>query len=139
MQRCHALSIGSLATLMLSASCSSVHELTGTLQDLQAVQGQLVRVLGHNEIRVLVNNGHFLSIRLVNSPLQDLPPDRKKAKALEIARLAYNGYRSRSDLKSVTVTFAVHRSYLLGFFTYYDSTDSFNFQVPNLTPEHTPQ
>jgi hypothetical protein len=107
--------------------------------DLLVVQSQLVKTLGYNEIRVNLNNGHLLNIGVVNSPLNDLPADRKKGKAIEIARLAYNAYPSRSELRGVSLTFAIRRSYLLGLFNYDNSTDAFNFEVPDLIPEPIPQ
>jgi hypothetical protein len=105
-----------LAALVFSVSCGGVHKLTGMFQDLLVVRNQLAKALGHNEIRVDLNNGHFLNIGVVNSPLNDLPDEQKKARAFEIARLAYNSYPSRSELTGVSVTFEVDRSYVLGFF-----------------------
>jgi len=87
--------------------------------------------LGDNNVGVLLSNGSTLSIRLVNSPLKDLPAAEKATKAREIARLALESYAPRSALKSVSVTFAVHRSYL-GFFNYDDSTDVFRFDIAQL-------
>jgi hypothetical protein len=103
----------------------------GTLNDVLKVQAELSKSLGYDQIRVNITNGHFLNIALVNSPWKDLPADQKNAKALEIARLAYRIYPSQSDLMAVSVTFAVHRTYL-GVFNYDDSRDSFGFEIPQL-------
>lgn len=135
MHRWHAFSIGSLAILMLSVSCGGVQKAKVMFGDLLVVQSQLAKALGRDDIRVNLNNGHLLNIGVVNSPLNELPTEQKKAKAIEIARLAYNGYPSRYELTGVSVAFAVHRSYL-GLFDYDDSTDSFNFEASDLTPEH---
>jgi hypothetical protein len=131
MQQRNVLPIGLLGALSTLISCKSIHEMQGTLQDVQRVQHGLVRQLGSIEIRVLLSNHRFLNISVVNSPWKSLPAIEKNAKALEIARLAYNSYRSRSDLDRVSVTFAVHRSYL-GVFTYDNSTDSFSFETREL-------
>jgi hypothetical protein len=134
MQRRPALQTVLLAVLVVLASCSGVHQVLGTLQDLQKVQGELEKALGYNEIRVNLNNSHFLNIAVVNSPWRELPADQKNAKAVEIARLAYGSYPSRSALSAVSVTFAVHRTYV-GFFNYDDSGDSYGFEIPQLTAE----
>ena len=131
MQRRHVVPIGLLAALVALVSCKAIHEMQGTLLDLQKVQQELAKALGRDEIRVFLNNGRFLSISVVNSPLNGLPADQKRAKALEIARLAYDSYPSRSVLQIVKVTFAVHRSYL-GVFSYDNSMDSFSFEIPQL-------
>jgi|ERR1700682_2235630 len=133
MQRRHVVPIGLLAALVALVSCKAIHEMQGTLLDLQKVQRELAKALGRDEIRVFLSNGRFLNISVVNSPLNGLPADQKRAKALEIARLAYDSYASRSVLQIVTVTFAVHRSYL-GVFSYDNSTDSFSFEIHQLTP-----
>ena len=106
----------------------------GTLQDLVKVQAELSKSLGHDQIRVNITNGRFLNIALVNSAWKDLPADQKHAKAIEIARLAYRSYPSRSALTAVSVTFAIHRTYL-GFFNYDDTRDCFGFELPQLTAE----
>src|SRR5579863_6022469 len=116
-----------LVTSLVLVSCSSVHNLKNTLQDLVTVQSQLVKALGDGEVRINLNNGSFLAVGVVNSPLNDLSKDRKKAKALEIARLAFDSYPSRSALTAVSVSFGIHRSYLLGTFNYQNTTDSFAF------------
>ena len=134
MQRHYALRTALFSVLVLLVSCSGVHQLVGTLQDLQRVQAELTKTLGYNEVRVNLNNGHFLNIAVVNSPWKDLPAGQKNAKAIEIARLAYASYPSRSALQAVSVTFAIHRTYL-GFFNYDDTRDSFGFEVPQLTAE----
>jgi hypothetical protein len=126
--------IGFVILLALLVSCSGVHEMAATLQDLQKVQRDLAKELGNNEIRVNLNNGRFLSIGVVNSPLRALPADQRNAKALELARIAYNSYPSRSALNSISVTFASHRSYL-GVFTYDDYRDAFSFEASQLTSE----
>jgi hypothetical protein len=134
MQRRHAAVLVFLVMTVVLVSCNGVHQLAGTLQDLQKVQADLAKALNYDQIRVNLINGDVLQLAVVNSPWNELPADRKQAKALDIARLAYNSYPSRSALHSVTVAFAVHRSYL-GVFNYDDSRDSLGFEIPQLMAE----
>ncbi len=127
----HLLSIAWVAPLMSIVSCGAAHRLTGTLQNLQIVQRELTRLTGHNDIRVVLNNGTLLSISIINSPLRSLPVDQKRAKALELARLAYGSYASSDDLRAVSVVFGIHRDYL-GIFRYDDLTDIYTFDVSDL-------
>jgi hypothetical protein len=122
-----------LAFTTVLASCSGVHQLAGIFQDLRKLQLDLAKALGYDQIQVQLINGDSLQIGVLNSPWKELPADQKNSKALAIARLAYKGYRSRSALRSVTVNFAVHRSYL-GVFDY-DSRDPFEFEISQLTSE----
>jgi len=121
-----------LGSVVLFTSCSGGRQMVSTLKDLQIVTMQLVAALHHDQIRVFLNNGHFLSVGVINSPWNSLPPDQKKTKALEIARVAYQAYPSRSELKSVIVTFGTHETYF-GIVNYDNSTDSFAFDVSELT------
>lgn len=102
---------------------------------LQAVQSDLTRLTGPNDIRVVLNNGSLLGISVMNSPLRELPVAQKRAKALEIARLAYKSYRSRTDLRGESVVFGVHRDYL-GIFRYENSTDIYRFEISELSTDH---
>jgi hypothetical protein len=111
--------------------------MVGTLRDLQKVQRDLAKALGDNEIRVNLSNGRFLSIGVVNSPLKALPADQRNAKALDLARIAYRSYPSRSALNGISVAFVTHRSYL-GVFNYDDSRDTFSFETSQLTSETQP-
>jgi hypothetical protein len=117
--------------LVLLTGCSIIREAHRSLPELQKVQQVVQHALGNSEIRVVLINGHILNVGVVNSPLKALPPVEKNAKRLEIARMAYDSYASRSALRSVNVTFAVHRNYL-GIFNYDDSRDSFSFGVGQL-------
>jgi hypothetical protein len=120
-----------IAAVVLT-SCNSLHEMRGTLQEVQTVHQELVKSLGYDDIRVGLINSRFLNIVAVNSPWKALPAIEKAAKALQIARLGYVSYPSRSTLSLVGVTFGVHRSYL-GIFSFDDATDSFRFTIPQLT------
>lgn len=106
MQRRYLVPIGLLAALVALVSCKAIHEMQGKLQDLQRVQQELSRALRHDEIRVLLSNGRFLNISVVNSPLRALPVDQKSAKALEIAASVRQSFfplrspKSNRDLRS---------------------------------------
>ena len=134
MSRRHVLPTVLLAVFMVLTSCSRVQQVAGMVQDLQKVRAELAKTLGFNEITVNLMNDRFLNIAVMNSPWNDLPADQKSVKALEIARLAYSSFPSRSALSSVSVTFGVQRTYL-GVVNYSDSRDSFRFEAPKLTAE----
>jgi hypothetical protein len=132
MRNRHFQLMGLFAASLAVVSCGGLHEMQGALQDLQKVQQDLVKATGRDDIRVSLNNGSLLSISVVNSPWKELPLEQKRTKALEVARIGYNSYASRSALRAVSVNFAVHRSYA-GIFTYDESGDSFSFEAPQLT------
>lgn len=130
----HATLIGLSALLLVLVSCSRVQDMQGQFKDLLTVRGDLAKTLGQNDIGVTVTNGAFgafLTVRIVNSPLNELPAVGKNAKAFEIARQAYRGYPARSALRSVTVVFGIHRSYL-GIFSYDGSAGAFRFNASQL-------
>jgi hypothetical protein len=118
MRRRHVLTTVFLTTVVFLVSCNGLHQLEGTFQDLLKVQEELSKTLGYDDLRVSlmnVNGSLLLNVAVVNSPWKDLPAGQKNAKAIEIARLAYADYPSRSGLRAVNVTFAIHHTYL-GFF-----------------------
>jgi hypothetical protein len=90
------------------------------------------KAVGVDTITVNLNNGEYLTIGVVNTPLKDLPSDKKKAKALEIATLGYRSYAQMPNLSEVRVVFVVQRSYL-GVFNYTDGTDAFGFSKSELS------
>ncbi len=135
MQRRLAPAVGAVAVLSALASCSSIAKMQATLKELKSVQEVVARTTGSQDVRVNLNNGQVLMVAVANSSLNELPPAGKQAKALEIARLAYRTYASRSALVRVDVAFGVRRSYF-GFFNY-SNFDTLNFetsQLINATP-----
>jgi len=116
-----------VAALAMLSACSAVREAYNALPGVLKVQQQLVATFGYNNIRVMVLNGRYLTIGVVNSPWTDLPAAAKKAKALEIAQVAYRNYESKAALQGIQVAFVVHKEYLLGFFTYDNASDAFSF------------
>jgi hypothetical protein len=132
-----AVSISLAALLVVLASCDRAREMGGTMGDLLKVRNDLAKALGQNNIGINLTNGTFLSVRVVNSPLNELPAIEKRAKAREIAQLAYGSYSSRSTLQAVNVNFGVHRSYL-GIFNYDSSAGAFRFQASELADAPSP-
>jgi hypothetical protein len=81
-----------------------------------------------------MQNDRDLRVRIINSPLGALTVADKPTRALEIARRAYEEYRSRSALRTVDVTFVIEgrRLFVL---PYEDGRDSFRFMTKDLDPE----
>jgi hypothetical protein len=119
------------AFMLLISGCDSMRGMAGTLASLQAVQGAVAREVGDNNVQVNVNNDRYMTIGIINSPLRSLPDDERRAKALQIAQLAYKTYSSRASLETVGVVFVVHRSYFL-FFNVNDGRDYFGFSTAEL-------
>jgi hypothetical protein len=109
--------------------------IASTIGELQQVQQDVKKASGTDNVTVNLNNGTSLSVGLLNSSLGTLPSDQKKAKALEVAQIAYRSYPQRAKLDEVSVAYIVHRTYL-GVFNYTDSRDAFNFATSELqTPD----
>jgi len=131
--------IGLLGLPLILVSCGALHQVQSMLRDVQPVQRELLKA-GYGDIRVSVVNNlsaneTFLTVNVVNSPLRTLPAAQRNAEALEIARLAYKSYPSASTLRSVSVTFSIHRSYLFGMFNYDNSADGVTFEISQLTAD----
>jgi len=119
------------AGLMLAlgcVSCSRAGQIVKVLTDVQKVQAQVAKDTGINNITVNLRNGAYLQIGIVNSSWNDKPTEEKKAKALEIAKSAYDAYAAKAELRGVSVAFVVQRDYL-GLFHYSNARDSYNFDV----------
>jgi hypothetical protein len=116
---------------VLMTSCSGLATVAGKLEGVRTVQSEVVKAVGSQNVRVNVQNDRYMTVGLVNSPLKALPTDARRAKAFELARLAYNTYPERASLQQVAVVYVVHRSYLL-FFKVTDATDSFRFDAAEL-------
>ncbi len=127
----------SIALLFVSLSaCSGLRELSSQIADLNHLQKQLQQQTGQTGINVNLNNGSYLNISFINSSLAKLPGDQKKAKALEVARFAFNDWAKRADLSSVTVIFQT--SYDVGPVHYSNSMDNFSFQPSELATAAAP-
>jgi len=120
-------------------SACDVHQIAGTFNDLQQVQRTVSKAVGTDNVTVNLNNGQYLTIGLVNTPLKNLSSDQRRAKALEVAKLGYRSYPSIPKLSEIRVVFVVQHSYL-GVFNYTDATDAFSFSKSELSSiEHTAQ
>jgi hypothetical protein len=117
-------------------SCDSARRMAGTLGELKRVQAAVATATAEKNVGVNVNNDRFLTVSLINSPLKHLGSDEKRAKAREVARIAYETYMSRSELETVRVVFVVQRRYF-GFFNYTDATDGVAFRPDELRPPTT--
>src|SRR5262245_16136062 len=127
--------IGPVAALALALpGCDATRQMAGALAELQNVQRQVAAATGHDNVRVNLHNDIYLTVGLVNSPLRELPDEDRKAKARDIARVAYRSLESRASLREVRVTFVVQATRFL-VFSYTDATDVFALKPQELSGE----
>jgi len=127
------LTICLVVLLVPLGACSGLRELSAEVGEISRLQSQLQQQTGQTDLTVDLNNDRYLSVSFINSPLAKLPADQKKAKALEVAHLAYNDWPKRGELISVSVIF--QSSYDLGPVHYSNSLDNFAFQISELTAD----
>ncbi len=102
-----------------------------SLGELQQVQVAVAKEAGTPLVQINLMNGKYLSVGIVNSPLGKLPCDAKQAKALELARAAFQALSKRQAVAKVRVTFVVYeRRFLI--VNYTNTTDSFIFDPGEL-------
>lgn len=130
------LTIYLVVLLVPLGACSGLRELSAELGEIKQLQSQLQQQTGQTALTVSLNNDRYLSVSFINSSLAKLPADQKKAKALEVARLAYNDWPRRDELVSVSVIFA--SSYDVGPVHYSNSLDNFAFQISELMADKAP-
>ncbi len=94
-QRCILLFVA----LTALCSCDGVYHAAGTIGELQQLQQSVSKAVGGGNVNVNLNNGKYLHLGIVNTPLKDLPSEQKKAKALEVARLSYKTYPKAANLE----------------------------------------
>jgi hypothetical protein len=112
--------------LLTLAACDAARDMTRSLGELQAVQAAVAKAAGTPAVQVNLMNGKYLSVGIVNSPMGKLPRDAKQAKALELARVAFQALSKRQALAKVRVSFVVHeRRFLI--VNYTNSMDSYAF------------
>jgi len=121
------MTIGIVALLASLTACGGVRGLMGEFGDLLRLQQQLQQQTGQNDIKLNLTNHDDLNIGLVNSPWKDLPALQKKAKSLELARLAYSDDPHRASLTTIGVTFET--DYDIGSLHYANGSDSFEFGI----------
>jgi len=99
------------------------------------VQQALVKDAGKVQVNLqMTGQSEVMNIDVVNSPWRNLPAEEQRSKALEVGRVAYENFPSRSRLQAIRVTLGLHRTYL-GIFHYDNTTDAFGFTIPELTAE----
>jgi hypothetical protein len=120
-----------LVAAVLCVGCQAVGGLANSLGELQEVRRQVAAASGHDNIGVNLSNGRLLAVSVINSPFKALPDEQRKAKAREIAGVAYKAFPGHAKLEDVAVVFAVHKTYVL-LFNFNDSTDAHFFPVSSL-------
>lgn len=120
------------ASVLLELSCAGARDIANTVSEIQAVQQAVTRNVPGTIVGVKLTNGTHLNVNLVNSPLKKLPDAEKQMKAAEIAKLAFESYEYRSQIKSVRVAFVVVSTVLV-IVTTNDSSDAFTFDASELT------
>jgi len=133
MQRGYIDSVGLLTLALGMNACGFLHKAQDLAVDLVRVQLAVSKEVGPYATGIKIVNGSYLDVSVANSPWHDGAENEKYPEALKIARIAYRSYSARRDLRQVSVTFAVHRTYLL-FINYDDSRDSYRFDVSELNP-----
>ena len=126
-----------LVALIMSAGCDSATRMAASLRELQVVQTEVAKFVKAEVDSVgvrLINR--FLIVTLINSPLRDARETEKKVKAKEIARVAYQSYQRRGDLRMVDVEFVTSRTYLGVLNT--SSVETLTFPVDELKQEGSP-
>ena len=116
-----------LLLLLPLPSCKMVSRAAAMFNDLQSARAAVMAVVPGADVQINLMNGRFLNIVLVNSQLGKLPDDQRKAKAREIAGVAYRGYPTRSSLEAITVTFSVNVDAVV--LRYSNATNTFRFSV----------
>ena len=123
--------VGAGLALVLCVGCQAVGGLANSLGELQEVRRQVAASTHHDNIYVNLNNGRVLTVSVTNSPFRALPDEERKAKAREIAGVAYRAFPGRAKLEEVAVVFAIQKTYVL-LFNYNDSTDAHVFPASSL-------
>jgi hypothetical protein len=130
MRRTRFLIVSVVAILMLLPACTRLRELRGQFGDLMQLRANLQHQTGEDAVEVHLNNGTYLIVSLLNSSLAKLPTDRKQAKALEIAKYAYQDWPQRDALTKITVVFET--KYDLGIVHYANAMDNYSFDPAKL-------
>ncbi len=125
-------SVVSAAVLFLAlTACDAAREMARSVGELQQVQAAVAKEAGTPAVQINLTNGKYLSVGIVNSPLGKLPRDAKQAKALELARVAFQALPKQQALAKVRVSFVVSEKRFL-VVNYTDATDSFTFDPGEL-------
>lgn len=120
--------VGILAALFVLSSCQKVGEVGALFREMWDVRTEVAKVVPCEEVGITLQNGKTLRVNVVN-PVSDVISERP-ARTLEIARIAYASFASRSSLNAVDVTIVKRRRFLL-LFTSASST-VFHFSTAQL-------
>jgi hypothetical protein len=124
--------IACLIGTLICAGCEMVRKGAETIGDLQKVQQNVSKAVGADKVTVKLVNGKSLDVGLVNTPLKELPSDQKKAKAFEVAQVAFRTYPKASNLNQLNIAFVIQRTYV-GVVNYTNTTDAFSFPISELS------
>lgn len=91
--------------MILFCSCDYLKKAGQTVHGLLEVQKQVSDFLNGDQVTINISTSGIMTIGIVNSKLDDLDADSKRAKAREVGQVAYDAYPSRDDLKTVQVRF----------------------------------
>ena len=99
------------ATILLLASLAVGCDLDFTqgFKDLLSIRNGVVKIVDTNNVSVNINNGNALTIHITNSALNTQTSDDRKQKADQVARIAYEKYANRQNLKAIYVVFSSHQ------------------------------
>ena len=115
-------------------ACDAAGGMAKSLSELQQVQAAVAKEAGTPAVGINLMNGKYLSVGIVNSPIGKLPRDARQAKALTLARVAFQALSSRQALAKVRVSFVdQERRFLI--VNYTNTTDSFTFDPGELASD----
>src|SRR5258706_11148374 len=112
---------------LLFASCGDTAQYQITLRELHAVQQQVDRVAGTNDVSVNLQNGSVLTVTLANVAGSGKAGIERQECFPQISTAAYLAFPSRSQLEAVAVA-RVARERRYRFFTYSVVTESQRFR-----------
>ena len=119
-----------LTTLLFFAACTK--EIRQAFGEMFELSGKLGEKFGEGSPNVSIGQ-KGISVTFVNSSFNDLPPDRKKAKAREIALFVAQNYSDLNRLEDITIVFGIYKNFLG--FEYKNNLDFHPFKVTELKEE----
>lgn len=122
------LSATLLCITLLTSACAS--DLMKELGELAPLRDQLVQTYAEDEINLQIQNGHAINVSFINSSFNDLPQADKEPKAQEIAQFVKDHYASIGKIDRISVSFVVHKQYVI--FNYTNGLDTFFFDTKEL-------
>lgn len=123
-----------LATTLafILAGCDS--PLVGAFGNMFTIRKEVQKLVTTGDVAVNISNGVYLSVSIINSALNEKSSEARKAVSDKIAKIAYDKYEARKNLREIYVIFASHeRKYLI--VNYNSTIDSFNYRPSDLKTE----